>query len=460
MSTPMKPASQGLDVDGADVLEAKASVRRALLAGFTVICLLFGSIGVWAAATEISGAILASGLVVVDSNIKKVQHPTGGVVGAINVKEGERVKAGDVLVSLDDTVTRANLQLVTKQLDEIAVRETRLKAELRGDTTLVFADDLLARKNEPQIADAIRTEEALFISRLNGREGQKAQLRERIKQLNQEAEGLDAQQTAKKRELELTKKELEALETLEDKALVSLAKITGSRRQVAEAEGNFAQVTAQAAQVRARIAETELQILQLEADVKSEAGKDLRDQQSRMAELTERRTAAFDQLQRISIVAPQGGVVHQLGVHTVGGVINPGELLMMIVPDSDRLVVEAKIEPQNIDQVKVGHQARVRFSAFNQRTTPEFDATVVRISADLTHETQAGQIQAGISPASGIAYYTVRLTLTDEAAKKLTGLTLIPGMPAEVHITTENRTAFSYLMKPLSDQFTRAFRER
>jgi HlyD family secretion protein len=433
-----------------------ADARAYLVFGTAVAALLIGAVGVWSATWNISGAVVAAGTVVVDSNVKKVQHPTGGVVGVIRVKEGDKVHAGELLVRLDDTVTRANLQMIIKQLDQIAVRQARLRAEADDKRTVEFPITLERRRSEPMIAEIIPSELAVFESRRNGREGLKAQLRERISQLRQEAGGLGAQEKAKGRELGFAREELAGLETLEKQHLVSMAKITGSRRSVAQLEGDLAQVVASAAQARGKIAEIEMQIMQLDQDLKTEVAKELREQQDREAELSERRIAAEDLLKHIDIRAPQSGIVHQLDVHTVGGVVAPGQPIMLIVPDADRLVVEAMVAPKDIDQVKLGHPAEVRFTAFDQRTTPEFVAKVTRISADLMKEGSSTQAQQ--SAATG--YYVTRLELEKGATDEAHNLKLIPGMPAEVHIKTGERTALSYFIKPLADQFSRAFRER
>lgn len=430
-------------------------VRPYILFGLSVVVLMLGGIGVWAATVEIAGAVLAVGNVVVDSSVKKVQHPTGGVVGAIYVKEGQHVEAGQVVMRLDETVTRANLQMVSKALDEIMVRQARLKAEQAGAAAVVYPESVLARGGEPALAEILASETALFENRRIAREGLKSQLRERIAQLGEEIEGLVAQQAARRQELGYAKAELGGLVELEGKNLVSTPRITAARRTVAQLEGDIAQVAAQTAQAKGRIAEIDLQILQLDQDLKTEVGKELRDQQGREAEFSERRVAAEDQLKRIDIRAPQSGTVHQLAVHTVGGVIAPSEPVMLVVPNADRLVVDAKVEPHAIDQVRVGQLAHVRFSAFNQRTTPEVTAKVTRVSADLLVD----QVAQG-GGAQSVPYYSVRLELTDEGRAELGALKLVPGMPAEVHITTGERTVLSYFSKPLTDQFARAFKER
>lgn len=431
-------------------------VRPYLAFGSLVIALLFGGIGVWAGAVDLSGAVLATGHVVVDSNVKRVQHPTGGVVGEIHVKEGQRVGAGDVIVRLDETVLKANLSMVTKVLDENAVRQARLKAERDGIPDIVFPEALLARRNEPVLGEIMASETKLFASRRRVREGLKSQLAERRVQLQQEVSGQSAQLTARGLELEYAKAELVGLDQLDRQSLVSTPRLTAARRTVAQLEGDLAQVTAAIAQAKGKIAEIELQILQIDQELQTEVGKDLREQQAREAELSERRVAAEDQLKRTEIRAPQSGTVHQLAVYTVGGVISPSETLMLIVPEADKLVIDAKVAPQDIDQVAIGQTAFIRFSAFNHRTTPEVTATVMRVSADLVME----NVRGARGSDEGISYYGVRLVLTDEARDKLAGLTLIPGMPVEVHIKTADRTAVSYFTKPLTDQFARAFRER
>lgn len=435
-------------------------VRGYIVFGVAVIATLVGGLGVWAASIDLAGAVLATGNVVVDSSVKKVQHPTGGVVGAIYVTEGQHVEAGEVVIRLDETVTRANLQMVSKQLDEVTVRQARLKAEQNGLTEIVFPEATQARRAEQVLAEIMASETALFENRRTAREGLKAQLRERIAQLREEIDGLVAQKASRTRELQFANAELEGLEKLEGKSLVSTPRITAARRTVAQLEGDIAQVGAATAQAKGKISEIELQILQLDQEMKTEVGKELRDQQGREAELSERRVAAEDQLKRIEIRAPQSGTVHQLTVHTVGGVITPSEPVMLIVPNADRLVIDAKVAPQDIDQIRTGQLAHVRFPAFNQRTTPDMTATVTRVSADLMMDQQPRPGQAQQAQQGAAPYYSVRLTLTEEALAKLGTLRLVPGMPAEVHITTSERTALTYFTKPLSDQFSRAFKER
>jgi len=411
--------------------------------------LLAGGVGGWAATTQIAGALIAQGSVVVDSNVKKVQHPTGGVVGKLNVQDGDRVKAGDILVQLDDTITRANLAIVTKGLDELAARKSRLEAERDGAETVTFPRMLLAHAEEAPVAIAIANERKLFELRRNARLGQKAQLRQRITQLQDEISGVNAQQEAKAREIGLIGKELDGVRELWKNNLVQITRLTALERDAARLEGERAQLIAAVAQTKGKISETELQIIQIDQDLSSEVAKDMREVDAKYGEFVERKVAAEDQLKRIDIRAPQDGVVLESKVHTVGGVIPAGDAIMLIVPESDNLQVEAKINPRDIDQIQVGQAAMLRFSAFNLRTTPEINGTITRIAADTTTDQRTGQ-----------TYYNTRIAMAKGEIARLGEVKLIPGMPVEAFVQTGERSVMSYLIKPLQDQFMRAFREK
>lgn len=420
-----------------------------MTASLVVAVGMVAGVGGWAANSELAGAVIAAGTVVVDSNVKKVQHPSGGVVGEIRVRDGDRVRSGDLLMRLDDTITRANLAVVTKQLDELSVRQARLKAERDGAGSPEVPTLLKRRLADPAIAEMLAAEATLFQSRRDARAGQKGQLRERIAQLREEIGGLTAQGEAKAREIELIQRELAGQHELWNKNLLPITKYTQTQREATRLEGERGQLLASVAQAKGKISEIELQIIQINQELRSEVVKELREVQAKEAELMERQVAAEDQLKRIEIRAPQDGIVHQLTAHTVGGVISQSEPVMLIVPEGDKLVIEARIAPQDIDHVRPAQAAFVRFTAFNQRTTPEFTAVVQRVSADLTREPQAN-----------VSFYIVRLGLLDGEVARMSRLQLVPGMPAEIHIKTAERTALSYLVKPLQDQVARAFREQ
>jgi HlyD family secretion protein len=365
------------------------------------------------------------------------------------VQDGDRVKAGDILVQLDDTITRANLAIVTKGLDELGARKSRLEAERDGTESVSFPANLLARGEEPSVAVAVANERKLFELRRSARLGQKAQLKQRISQLQDEILGLSAQQEAKAREITLINKELEGVRELWKNNLVQITRLTALERDGARVEGERAQLVASVAQAKGKITETELQIIQIDQDLSSEVAKDMREVDAKFGEFVERKVTAEDQLKRIDLRAPQDGIVLESKVHTVGGVIPAGDTIMQIVPESDNLLVEAKVNPHDIDQVQIGQSAVLRFSAFNLRTTPEINGTITRISADTTTDQRTGQ-----------TYYTTRIAMTKSEIARLGDIKLIPGMPVEAFVQTGERTVMSYLMKPLQDQFMRAFREK
>ena len=289
----------------------------------------------------------------------------------------------------------------------------------------------------------------LFELRKSARQGQKAQLRERIAQLNEEIQGLTGQASAKKQEIVLINRELEGVRELWKKNLVPISRVTALEREAVRLEGERNQLVASVAQSKGKIAEIELQVIQIDQDLRSEVAKELSEIRGKTAELVERQVAAEDQLKRIDIRAPQDGVVHQLAVHTIGGVVSASEPLMLIVPEGDELTVEARIAPPDIDQLAVGQPAVLRFAAFNQRTTPEINAVVSKLSADIAQD-----------PKSGSSFYLARLAMPREEVDRLEGLRLVPGMPVEAFIKTRERTVMSYLLKPLHDQIVKAFRER
>ena len=430
---------------------ALISIQRYVIVGaFIVLVATFG-VGGWAATSQLSGAVIGQGVVVVDSSVKKVQHATGGIVGELRVREGDHVDAGDILIRLDETQTLANATIVTQSVDELLARQARLEAERDNIDDITFQKALLERNRQDssERAHVINAERILFNLRREARAGQKAQFRERSAQLLEEIKGYTGQADAKQKEIDLIQKELEGVRTLWQKNLVPITRLTSLERDAARLEGERSQLTGAIAQSKGKIAEIQLQMIQIDQDLRTEVGKDLIDTRAKLSELAERKTAAVDQLKRIDIRAPQSGRVHQLAVHTVGGVIAPGEQIMLVVPDSDALAIEVKISPRDIDQVYFGQTATMRFAAFNQKTTPEIEGAVTMVSADLTQDQR-----------TGASYYMVRVALKSEELAKLGASKVVPGMPVDVFMKTTGRTAFSYLTKPLMDQAGRAFKER
>jgi HlyD family secretion protein len=429
--------------------ESRRSIRLHLIIGLVVVLILAGGLGGWASTAQISGALIAPGSIVVDSNVKKVQHPTGGVVGELRARDGDLVKAGDIVVRLDDTVTKAGLAIVTKNLNGLWARAARLEAEQRGADRVTFPNVLLEQIADDDVKNVISSETKLFNVRSAGRVGQKSQLRERIAQLNEEIGGLTAQEAAKTREIALVEKELVGVRGLFDQQLVQISRLTVLERDAARLAGERAQFIASRAQAKGKITETELQIIQIDKDLVSEVSKDLRETNDKIGEFVERKVTAEDQLRRIDIRAPQDGMVLQSTVHTVGGVITAGDAIMLIVPQADNLSVEARVNPQDIDQLQIGQKTLLRLSAFNQRTTPELNGVVSRVSPDTTTDQRTGQ-----------SYYTIRISMPASEIARLGDVRLIPGMPVEAFVQTGDRTMLAYLAKPLNDQLMRAFREK
>ncbi|MFM9940869.1 MAG: HlyD family type I secretion periplasmic adaptor subunit [Hyphomicrobiaceae bacterium] len=422
-------------------------LRRRALVGCAVVGLLVLGGGGWAATAKLASAVIAPGTVVVDSNSKKVQHPTGGIVGEIKVKNGDKVAPGQLVVRLDDTQVKATLGVVLSQLVQFRGRQARLEAERDSRDKIKFPDGFESEGAAArEVADG---ELRLFEARRKSSAGQREQLREKIRQTNEEITGLKAQLDAKQKEAGFAKRELGRVDGLFQKNLVNETRHLAMLRDVTRIEGEVGGLISSIARAKAQISQTELQIIQVDQDIRTESQKELREVEARIAELFERRVAAEDQLRRVDITAPIGGIVHELGVHTVGGVIQAGEVMMLIVPVSEILTVEARIPPQERDQVAIGMPARLRFSAFNQRTTPEVGGLVTGISADLSKE-----------QATGATYYVVRIRISETAREQLAGLSVVPGMPVEAFIEAGERTAMTYITKPFTDNLRRIFTER
>lgn len=428
----------------------RRDAERFITLGYTVILSVFGGGLLWAYQTEISGAVIAPGIVVVESNVKKIQHPSGGVVAAIEVSNGMVVKEGDLLLRLDETVDLANLELINKKLNDLVLREVRLKAELSGADNFEMAILSFGAEDEASVRARFEDERAFFESRQHLLQADKERLATQLDQLRNEIEGLQLQITAKRTELDVVNGELRSMVELEAQQLVTNSRTNQLKRDATRLNGEVGSLVSTVAQAKAKIAELEVEALRLGEDFKSRAIEELRDNRAQQAELLERRRAALDTLKRVEIRAPQAGTIHDLSVHTIGGVIAAGEQLMLLVPQGDRLVIDARISPQDIETVHNGDStAIVRLSAFDHNSTPELNGRLIEVSADAT-----------VDQASRAAFYSVRVSLPPSELAKIGGKQLLPGMPADVFIKTSDRTVLSYLAKPIVDQFNRAFRER
>lgn len=425
-----------------DTAISLAAYRRGglLLVAFMVTTLL-----AWGVFAQIAGAVVAAGRVAVESSVKKVQHREGGIVSDLLVRDGQHVTAGQVLVRLDSTISSANAIGVTDEFDQLTARRLRLDAERRGLADIGVSSPAGASANFQAMLAA---ERRLMATRGAARRQRKAQLQEQITQSMKEIEGVQAQVVSQERQQVLIEGELAGVRSLYDRGFAPVTRLNELSRESERLTGQRGELTASVARNRTRISEIRLQILQVDSEAMAEVMAELKETEIKLTQLTEQKVTADDQMRRVDIRSPVSGYVQQLAVHTKGGVISPGETLMLIVPENDALVVQAKIDPQHIDQVQAGRPAHVRFTSFSSRRTPELSGKVDMVSADAETDQQ-----------TGLTYYTARLSLDRGALPAALVGRLVPGMPAEVQIETGSRSALSYLLKPLADQLHRSFRE-
>ncbi|XAY81115.1 HlyD family type I secretion periplasmic adaptor subunit [Sagittula stellata E-37] len=418
--------------------------------GLLAVALLVGGFGYWSATTNISGAIVASGQIQVDQNRQVVQHPDGGVVARIAVDEGDEVAEGDLLLQLDPTLLLSELNIVEGQLYELTARRARLIAERDGAEEIVFEEEVLAAaRNNEDVAELVEGQRNLFFARAESLNREVEQLRKRSEQIADQVRGIEAQQAALTTQLELIEKELRDQQTLLDRGLAQASRVLSLQREQARLSGTVGELVASKAQAEGRITETEIQILGLETRRREESITTLRDLQFRERELAEQRRSLRERLSRLDIRAPVSGVIYGLTVFTPRSVIRPAEPVMYLVPQDRPLVIAAQVEPIHIDRLFVDQEVALRFSALDQRRTPELFGEVTQISADAFED-----------EASRVRYYRAEIVLNEgEIARLPEGTVLIPGMPVEAFIRTEDRTPLAYLVKPFMDYFSKAFRE-
>jgi HlyD family secretion protein len=433
---------------------AKIGYPRAwpwILFGIVVVVAVPGGVLAWSSVTEIRGAVIGQGIVTVESNVKTVQHLDGGIVGEIRVRNGDRVEEGDVLVRLDDTSARASFGILNTRLNELYAQEARLESEHKGDTEVAFSEGLVqSAARDARTAALLKAQRSLFLARRTRQDGQKSLLNQQTEQLSEQTGGLKAERQAKTRQAELINQELESVRPLLDQGLYTQSRFLALEREAARLDGELGRLGGDMARTQVAIAETQLKILQIDKDYLQTVLTELREAQARIAELEEQRVAAADRLARVEIRAPRSGYVHNLAAHTVGGVVSPASPILEIIPDSDQLIVETRVPPSEVDQIREQQTATIRFAAFNQRTTPTLAGRVKKVSpAQLTDRV------------TGASYFSVIVEVDPEELTRLgPGKLLVPGMPAETFIQANARTVLSYLIKPLSDSFNYALRER
>ena len=423
-------------------------IRQWLRRGYIGLGVLVLGVGGWATLTDISGAVVAPGVVVVENRPRDVQHLDGGIVREILVRDGERVEAGEVLVRLDTTVVDANRDIVGTRLSEMRALTSRLEAERDGLDGIDFDADLLA-SDVPEVRRAVDGQRRLFEARERASDGQISQLREQITQAREQIQGLRNRISADERQVQLVLDELGGLETLLDRGFVSRTRILNLQREASRLRGQISASQAEIARIRSSISETNVRIAQLERERQTEVLTELRAAEAEASELRERQTTVQDQSDRIEIRSPVDGVVLGTAVNTVGEVIGPGEVLMQIVPAGERLIIETQVDPADIDEVYPGQLTNVRLSAFNARSTPELEGEVLATAPDRL-----------VDPVTGQPYFLVRVTIPPGEMGRLPDtLQLQPGMPAEAFMQTESRSVLSYLLKPANDAMRRAWRE-
>lgn len=420
-----------------------------LLVGGLALVALVGFLGVWSVQSRIAGAVIASGMIQVETNRQILQHPQGGVVGELFVKDGDSVSAGDVVLRFDDKQLRSELAIIEGQLFELLARKSRLQAERDGLNNLPPPDALLAEAaTNPDVQALIDGQQRLFEARADSLKQSAELIAEQIAQAENQIDGTNAQLQALATQSELIESELTDTQSLFEKGLTPASRVSALQREQARLLGEIGSLTANAAQLRGQIAALNIERIALTTRLREEAISTLRDLQFQEVELVQRRLSTIETLSRTELRAPVAGVVYDSRVFALQSVVSPAEPIMYIIPQDQPMVVSARIDPIHIDQVYVGQQASLRFAAFDQRLTPEVFGRVTKLSADVFTD-----------QATGISYYQVELIPSEGEMQKLGDQTLLPGMPVEAFIKTAERSPLNYLVKPLADYFTRAFRE-
>jgi membrane fusion protein, type I secretion system len=441
---------------GPDAAPSAAQVQKAwsargpVILGILAVLVLVGGFGTWSATSNIAGAIVAPGAIEVEQNRQAVQHPDGGVVEEILVKEGDVVEAGQVLVRLDPERLNSERTIVESQLFELMARRGRLEAERDGDTAVTFDDEILAiAETNPDVAEMLESNRRLFAQRRDNLAASVEQLGKRNAQTVAQIDGLSAQLDALKTQSALIAEELEGQLTLQEKGLAQLPRVLSLEREKARLEGSAGEIIASTAQAEGRITEIEIEIIRIQAESREEANAQLSEQEGRELELAERRRAILEQLDRLDIRAPRGGAVHALQIYGERSVIQPAQPVLYIVPQDKPLIIGVQVETIHVDQVHVGQEVILRFSAFDTRRTPEIFGRVISVSPDALNDERTGR-----------SFYRARVELAEGEIDKLpAGSVLIPGMPVEAFLRTGDRSPIAYLMKPLADYFNKAFRE-
>ena len=426
----------------------RTRLRGVTLAGnLLILCFVLG-LGTWSGFAPLESAAAASGVVESESSRKTIQHLEGGIIRKILVADGDVVRAGQTLISLEDTKARAEVQSLQGQLWDATAREARLQAEQHGHERVSFPAKLEMMQSEsPSVAAVLTAQQGIFEARRQVFQSQAAVNREKRLQVEKEIEGLRAQESAASKRIEIVREEAATVAMLVDKGLERRPRLLNLQREMADIEGRRGEIVAQIARAEQVINESQVTLLKLESDRQNEISQSLREAQNQIFQIRERLQAAEDQLLRTAVKAPEDGVVTALRIHTLGGVIGAGAPLMDLVPSQDRLIVTARVRPEDIDVVRPGLSADVNLLPYNQRRVPRLQGTVTHVSADRLLDKRTDQ-----------PYYAARIRVHPLIAG-INGVQIIPGMPAQVFIKTGRGTVALYALRPLLDSFNHAFRE-
>lgn len=421
-----------------------SSILRQSKIAIALLCIGFGGALTF---VPITGAVIANGEVAIASGVKKIAHPIGGVVAAIYVSNGDRVKKGQILLRFDTNVSSAGAAMALESIDQLLAREARLRAERDGLKNISFPEILTSRMSAEEVTRAIDEERRAFALNRQAISSQRQTIMQQINQAGHSINGFQVQADVYRNQEALIAEERNANDKLWEKGYTTLQRRNELHRAAEGVRGNVASAETNEAQTRARIAELQERILLLEDNSRRSAGEELAEVQSRLIELRQRNIVAQDTNSRNLVRAPYDGVIDKLAFGTIGGVVPAGATIMEIVPDNDMLIVTARVRPKDIDQLQTGKDVMLRFSAFDMQTTPQIAGKVSKIGADRTTDIELG-----------IAYYPIEVAISKSQIAKLGPLKLRPGMPVEAFFKTGNRTLLAFLFKPLSDQIARAFR--
>lgn len=429
-------------------VKLRTSDKPEWIAGLLLLLIVVGGFGTWSVLAPLDGAAVANGVLAAESARKTIRHLDGGVVSEILAHEGDRVAKGQVLVRLDDTEATAQLEIARGQYLAARAQEARLLAERDDLPAIEFPKELLAEQDDPRIREAIAGERRVFQARKKALTGEQEVLQQRTEQLQEQIRGLEALVETKTKRIGLYEEEIEGLKKLFAKGLGDKSRLREYERLSAELEGERGQHQSDIAGARVKIGETTIQIAQLKRKFTSDVVTELRDVETKVADYRERVRALAQVRDRTVIRAPVAGSVVASSVHTIGGVLRPGDHVLDIVPENDSLIVEAQVQPTDVDRVSPGLEADLRLSALNTRTTPVIPGRVLTVSADILTD-----------QATHRSYYLARIQVTPEGMEELKGKVLQPGMPVQAMIKTGERTFFDYLSRPVRDRLAQAFKE-